>query len=428
MKRMLSLATVAFLVAATTWAEDNYAHIPNIYWTQSNAIGNYLGGIPTNGSTNFPSIAEEWETSGNGGPVDFTGFFDNLAMVLAVHESTPTLFQQDVGIFGLVPVGQNMTDEQAAIVANDFSQTLGLPLATVEAAVTKARQDTADGQYTLAEAAEGLEGLRRLVGGGAGAQTLEEMVSAARLALGGFGFGSLPVALALRMMQMDLAGGLHPYHHSVRGGVHAWMQDGELDDEDHRTLGLMPHVESENDGLMWTLGVPLTYGDFARMEDDDCLAGGIEGTVQQTLDNGIFFGLRAAGLQHYVKGLPGNEFLSLSAGPFAGTSVELADGLVATGMGLLEGISTEFEDDTAYVAGGLGLSYMATENVALHAFGIYCNNLDGYGDEDRDFFDVGGRVEVGLGGTTAVSASVSTILESDDSQSVTVSISLTREF
>ncbi len=432
MKRMLSLATVAFLITAAAWAQDPYAHIDASFWQQFDVLANYFSGIPQNGGLVFPSIADQWAQRVGGNP-DFSNFHENLAQVLAVPDTNAALLQQDMDVFGLRPIGQNSTQAQADLVAADLAASLNIPLAEATAIIDQVRQDLADGQYTEAEAQANLDALVQAAGVALG-QVLTEVqrAVAAHIGMAGFAPHSGPVTLGRNTVRGRLAT-LHPFHHSIRGGIDTWVQRGEWDndtlhDEDKDTIGMVPYIESEEDGLLWSVGCPLLFTDLVHIEEDESWAGGVEGMVQKTFEDGLFVGLRGAGLIHYAEGLPDNDFLSLSAGPFVGKSVELAEGIVATGMGLLEGLLTEYEDDTAYFMGGLGLSYMPTEKLALHAFGLYCNNLNPYGDEDQEFFDVGGRVELGVGENAALGVSVSTILDSQDVSAVTVSLSWSRQF
>ncbi len=162
MMRSLTLSLViaaGMLASSHTFAGDPYAHIPPLYFQQGDVLANYLSRIPTNGNPVTQTPAQVWADLYPGTAANFDGYQSNLALVLAVPDSTPAQLIVDVTVFDLIPVFQHMTDAQAATVIQDL-QVFGFSATTLTTLVAGARGLCMDGVLSTAEAAQVLVELR----------------------------------------------------------------------------------------------------------------------------------------------------------------------------------------------------------------------------------------------------------------------------
>lgn len=277
-------------------------------------------------------------------------------------------------------------------------------------------------------------GLDREAGNG----DLEE---ALRQAMGGFSPFSSPVQLSRNLMAGQLLRGLGPgmgggnsnWMPSGEGnsawGINTWGEDWSAADEEGLSLTVLPYFQGGDECTSFSVGLPLFWTTIEDMASDDYYAFGVDGTVRHELGGGAFVGAHAALIDNYNDLLDDNEFISAVGGPFAGVAVPLSERLVATCAVISEGIYTEKADATWYVAGGVGLSALVVDNVAVHVHGLYYRNMDTYNSgDDSDFVDVGGAVEVLVGERTSVSVGLGTVLNAEDYDSIVASIGLRQSF
>jgi hypothetical protein len=263
-------------------------------------------------------------------------------------------------------------------------------------------------------------------GGGRGApQNWEE---ALRQRMGGFSPFSAPVQLSRNLMNRQLLRSLDAGCGGAPGvGIQAWGDDWELDEEDGLNLAVNPYYYGGNETTKYSVGLPLFWTSIDEMESDSFWAVALDGMVQQDLGGGVFVGGHLAGVSNYAEMLEDNQFFSVSGGPFVGWAVPVSERIVATCAVSSEGVYTEKADATWFVAGGVGVSALVYDGVVLHVYGSYYRTMDTYDeDDDADFFDVGGAVDVSLGERTCLTIGASTISGADGADAVTFSVGIRR--